>query len=109
MSRRAKRAAALLAALPPRGPGGAIIWDAALVESMLKLREVDRLTFIALAKRMGISRSAIQRFRALSGWHPAPVNMQRGLRPIANPTYSTQFQRKHRERRRDAADVRENA
>jgi hypothetical protein len=100
LTRRAKRAARLLAALPPRGPGGAIIWDVALIEAMLRLREVEKLTFLALAKKMGISRSAIQRFRTLSGWHPAPIRLDRGVRPIANPTYSTVFQRRHRERQR---------
>ena len=102
---RTERAAALLAALPPRprsGSGGAVRWDVALIEEMLRLREDEKLTFLKLEQRMGISRNALQRFRALSGWHPAPTNLRRGRRPIANPTYSTQFQTRLRQRRRIA-------
>jgi hypothetical protein len=102
MSRdRTKRAERLLAALPPRLTSD-IIWNVELIEDMLRLREVEKLTFLALVERMGISRSAIQRFRALSGWHPAPVNLKRGVRPIARPTYSADYQKRHRQRRRIA-------
>jgi predicted DNA-binding transcriptional regulator AlpA len=102
---RAERAAALLAALPPRprsGSGGAVRWDVALIEEMLRLREDEKLTFPALSKRMGISRQAIDRFRTLSGWHPAPVRLDRGVHPIAKPTYSAINRLRRRQRRRIA-------
>ena len=105
MSRdRAKRAQKLLAALPPRATCD-IIWNLSLIEDMLRLREVEKLTFLALAEKMGISRSAITRFRALSGWHPAPVNLKRGVRPVAVPAYSAQFRRNHRERKRHSHEI----
>jgi hypothetical protein len=96
---RTQRAAALLAALPPRphtGSGGAFRWDVALIEEMLRLREDEKLTFLQLVERMGISRQAIDRFRTLSGWHPDPVRLDRGMRPIAKPTYSTIYMRRRR-------------